>query len=294
MRSIKLNASDIAAFIGRHPFRPQRDAVLKIVKTLSPNAYAAEVLRDPDERTEAAAGHVKVRATCAAAVICKIEDALSKNVETAPTSADAAVDRAQAASDAIAEAPDLTDRQKLALQNECRSSLFCKYGTVTEDGAAEIIAARTGAAVHKDDILRWKCIVEDFHIGGGIGRCNVILQGKADGVTKRDGRRILIEIKNRAKRLFGTVPDYERIQVACYMFLNNIRRAKLVERFGKDMQEHDVPYDAAYFDDILTGISAALGEVADIIEEHAGDDGDDDGNDEKKLINCREGPMISM
>jgi len=55
--------------------------------------------------------------------------------------------------------------------------------------------------------------------------------GKVDGITE-DG--ILIEIKNRVNKLFGTLRDYERVQLQTYLYLYNLKVGHLVEGIIKE------------------------------------------------------------
>jgi hypothetical protein len=50
-----------------------------------------------------------------------------------------------------------------------------------------------------------------------------LLKGKIDRVEDIDGEAVIVEIKNRMKRLFNKVPDYEQIQVQTYMQIVNLQ-----------------------------------------------------------------------
>lgn len=50
-----------------------------------------------------------------------------------------------------------------------------------------------------------------------------MLKGKIDRVEDVDGEAVIVEIKNRMKRLFNKVPDYEQIQVQTYMQIVNLQ-----------------------------------------------------------------------
>jgi hypothetical protein len=49
-----------------------------------------------------------------------------------------------------------------------------------------------------------------------------------------DGSRTLVEIKNRANKLFGRVRDYENIQCQTYLqMLGDIKYCRLIEQFDE-------------------------------------------------------------
>ena len=81
--------------------------------------------------------------------------------------------------------------------------------------------------------------------------------GKIDGINKDN---VLIEIKNRVKRLFYKLRDYEKIQVYAYMNILNLDNAKLVENYKTnnncDINIIDISYNSDYWE---TEIESKLG-----------------------------------
>ena len=86
--------------------------------------------------------------------------------------------------------------------------------------------------------------------------CNKIkwqLKGIADGeLTNGD----LLEIKNRQKKLFGVVRDYEMCQIQSYMHILKSKKCHLIELITKNkkLQGNIIPidYDDCYFDKIVS------------------------------------------
>jgi succinate dehydrogenase flavin-adding protein (antitoxin of CptAB toxin-antitoxin module) len=60
------------------------------------------------------------------------------------------------------------------------------------------------------------------------------ISAKIDGLENG----ILIEIKNRRNRLFGKIPEYEKVQLEIYLRILNLDTAKLVENFNNTTNEH--------------------------------------------------------
>jgi len=73
--------------------------------------------------------------------------------------------------------------------------------------------------------------------------------GKIDGINKS---QVLIEVKNRVKRLFYELRDYEKVQLYAYMTILNLTEAKLVENLKSntscDINVIDVVYDQQYWE----------------------------------------------
>lgn len=64
------------------------------------------------------------------------------------------------------------------------------------------------------------------------------IKGKIDGVGIKDDNKILIEIKNRTKTLFGELKDYEKPQIQMYLKLMELEKGHLVEHLKNDINEN--------------------------------------------------------
>ena len=64
--------------------------------------------------------------------------------------------------------------------------------------------------------------------------------GRIDRIQhNEDGSKTLVEIKNRANKLFGTVRNYEYVQCQTYLqMLKNIRYCRLLEQFNEERKSH--------------------------------------------------------
>jgi len=63
-------------------------------------------------------------------------------------------------------------------------------------------------------------------------RCDdfcILVKGKVDGIVGSD---TVIESKNRTKRLFKEIRDYERVQLECYMYLTGYSKSILTEHYN--------------------------------------------------------------
>ena len=70
---------------------------------------------------------------------------------------------------------------------------------------------------------------------------SVELVGKCDALCQQG----VIEIKNRKNRLFEKLPNYERVQLLCYLSLYNASKGYLVESYGKELRKYEISWDAA-------------------------------------------------
>ena len=62
-------------------------------------------------------------------------------------------------------------------------------------------------------------------------RCDdycILLKGKVDGIAGDT----VVETKNRTRRLFKELREYERVQLECYMYLTGYQKAILTEHYN--------------------------------------------------------------
>lgn len=84
---------------------------------------------------------------------------------------------------------------------------------------------------------------------------NVTLCGKIDGQLE-DG--VLIEAKRRVRRIFGVVPEYERVQIHLYMSMLDVRKALLVESVGEKSMQHKIKFDKVFMQTITGELDEAV------------------------------------
>ena len=76
--------------------------------------------------------------------------------------------------------------------------------------------------------------------------CTIILQGKIDGMTNGD---TVVESKNRAKRLFYKIPNYEKVQLEAYMCLTHTEKSLHIENFNKTTNESYYYHDESFWNE---------------------------------------------
>ena len=74
----------------------------------------------------------------------------------------------------------------------------------------------------------------------------IILQGRIDGMIGED---IVVESKNRAKRLFYKIPPYEKVQLEAYLYLTNTHKALHIENYNKMTNEQYYDHDETFWNE---------------------------------------------
>ena len=75
----------------------------------------------------------------------------------------------------------------------------------------------------------------------------VILRGKVDGMNDE----YVVETKNRARRLFGKIPEYEKVQLNAYMFMTGKDKALHIECYNEDQNQTEYGFDKVFWDGCL-------------------------------------------
>lgn len=96
--------------------------------------------------------------------------------------------------------------------------------------------------------------------------CNykVSLGGKMDGIDHNN--RKVVEIKNRVRQLFGTLREYEKVQLMSYLYMTGYEKGLLVERYRDKSNEFELEYSERYMSKILDKLKLFCQEFCKFIE----------------------------
>ena len=123
------------------------------------------------------------------------------------------------------EHSNLQPKDMIIAKDHIRKTLYTNHGTRNEHKTADA----DGAKLVEDDTFYTLdiCVIE--------GTLYQIV-GRVDRIQLNDnGTRTLVEIKNRANKLFGRVRDYEEVQCQTYLqMLKDIGYCRLVEQYNDE------------------------------------------------------------
>ena len=115
-----------------------------------------------------------------------------------------------------------------------RKTLFTQHGTRNEDKTADTDSANL---VRDETFYEMKiCEIEGtvYKVVGRVDRIQI----------NDDGSRTLVEIKNRANKLFGRVRDYENVQCQTYLqMLKDIKFCRLIEQYNDEKKGYLIEKD---------------------------------------------------
>jgi hypothetical protein len=239
-----LFASEVAAIAGKHPYKPRREALLGVVKRCAPDVYTERKF----ESAEDLANKVLERSAD-----------LKSHIESIKTTTTDASGVSSALKEATAKLatciPDASPKEAQAAAEKIRSTVFTSLGTNCETHVYDKLPNLLGIEVKKADALLKKQI-------GVLPRSGIPLWvcGRLDALGE-DGT--VIEIKNRVRRLFGTVPEYERIQVLTYLFLTGSQDAFLVEAFKDQCATYAIQFSDSEWSDLQNDIMSGIDDFLD-------------------------------
>lgn len=223
MKTVILKASNVAAMVGRHRYKPRSEVLDELVKKYAPEKFTGKTKEDKAE--EALAASDTAREVLESALEIKAHD--STQVQKV----------FKKAKDLINFDSKLNDEQKAEVIEHIKSKVYTTHGTRSEDKTSDKVQTEEGSRLIRDDTFyRLEvCKLDDI---------SYVIIGRVDRIEEKpDGSRVLVEIKNRTNRLFNSVPEYEFIQIQVYLQMLGLVHARLVEQYNNQVKSHDVDRD---------------------------------------------------
>ena len=277
---ITINASEIAALVGKNPYKDPEEAIQDLLnrnvhKTPDTETQRTlEICKDDKEAQRlhqemvARARHTKsseeaarvkteyhqkiegVEKSRVAQIgqehdqsVKKIDEEFEKKTREACTRGQKLQVQAEKA-DAIIEVQSQVMKKTHEIQSQMTHmknvgtrKTNTSFGTRHEGDVGEMYHKQTGLRIEKDNARKFW----EFMPGFGI-------VGRFDGFNEEG---TLVEIKNRMRRLFGTVVEYEKVQIHVYMAMSRKTQAQLVERYQDQIMVHEVEFDQQFMDGVL-------------------------------------------
>lgn len=148
------------------------------------------------------------------------------------------------------EKMDISKEKKKLLRKEAESYVNKTHGTKTEEDAISMFEKKFNVKLDTSQEFYKKYLEEiskdseyDWYI------C-----GKVDGLYSEcddECNKYIVEVKNRTKAFFTSLRDYEKTQVHLYMYMLDIPRAKLVEKYKQKLRITEIYENKEYTGDII-------------------------------------------
>lgn len=245
MGRVTLRASDVAAIIGCHRYKPREEVFDEYWKKFSPTTFI---------------GETKGEAACAALSASDFaQDVLQVVSNMKPKDSTEVQTICANVRKHIESDTKLSPEQKAVVIEHITSHVYTSHGTRSEDKTSDKVVADEGVRLVRDNAFYNYSVCT-------IGDTEFVVCGKIDRIEERpDGSRVLVEIKNRMRRLFNEVVEYEMIQVQVYLQMMGLVHARLVEQYNNQVASHDITRDEELWNNtIIPGLRKFCAELHDV------------------------------
>ena len=144
------------------------------------------------------------------------------------------------------------------IKAEMLKKIYTSRGNLNEAVAIKMYEDEYDVVVQKPTHFMKKHIIKnnkEFFIGG-----------KIDGMITNNNKVSVVEVKNRQNHFFTEIPEYERIQIECYMRLLNAHECIFIQHFEQENQVDIYFKDDVLWDKILNDCSEIVEKVNKTIE----------------------------
>jgi len=236
--TVTINASDVAACIGRNPYKDRDEIIAQYMHKYAPS-HATQKTREQlqEDALQQAPQHVR--------------DVVFNSIRIARESTSSSE-----AHNAIQTAVSTIDEP--LLQDFVTSRISCQHGVRKEKHTLSNISWKTCAeSVVTKDHRTYELVIREAD------NVRYVIKGRIDSLeTLPSGEIIVVEVKNRMRRLFMDLKEYEKIQICTYLaMIPHARSAKLVEQYNDTINSIDVPRDSSWDDFILPGIVEFVNDI---------------------------------
>jgi len=224
MKVIKINASNLAGFIGLNPYQTRASIFFKLWKKYFAESFftiqnLAQLNRDRDLELK----YQILDNTSFTNEVFKAND-IPINIYNEIKKAEGNREEMNKKADELIKTvkeQNLPKEIQDKIENSIKSSFRTNYGTKKESSALDHYVEMYDANVMTNIGLQNKIIYQDKNFG-------ISIVGKLDAI-KREDKPVILEIKNRSYQLFKEVRTYEFIQCQVYMDLYDIHECELVQ-----------------------------------------------------------------
>lgn len=237
-KKLCIYASDLAIITGNNKYQKRSDILLKIWTRNYPDDYQNILKLSKDNNLDIILDESDIECIDRISKNGNIDVSLeldkclrSRNISDLSNNRDVLLEKCK---------DKITTSEFTELKKSLLDLSNTNFGTKNENDGISLYTKNTGVEVVRVDKFYKKFIYSKNDIDWYLG-------GKIDGIRKD---KILVEIKNRAYKLFNKVRDYEMVQVLAYMNILDISQAHLMEVL-KEKTKSDYNILEIEYDDLI-------------------------------------------
>ena len=132
------------------------------------------------------------------------------------------------------------------LESSVKQDIRMKRGNIKENSNLDKTQAKRNIIIKE----RNSKMYERELYNDSEGKFNIVIKGKVDGMNDD----IVVETKNRTKRLFNSIPEYEKVQLNSYMFLTDKDKSLHIECYNETQNSTEYHLDKLFWEDCCNKI----------------------------------------
>ena len=244
MHKVTIIASELAIITGHNTYENIQkaiDSVLnrsKIVKKYIPKSKIEESLLSLSEKDlKCIKNELKIDENSS---LKQVENMIKQQVMTKSLNENITEDQSKKKADEVLMAMPVLNK---CLESSVKQDLRMKRGNIKEDKNLDKTQQKRNIVIDSRNSQMYE---RELYIDPE-GRFSVFLRGKVDGMNDE----YVVETKNRTKRLFNMIPDYEKVQLNAYMFMTGKEKALHIECYNDDQNSVEYDFDKLFWEDCL-------------------------------------------
>lgn len=125
------------------------------------------------------------------------------------------------------------------LEKSVKQDLRMRRGNIKEDNNLDKTEKQCNIVITDRNSKMYSKVL---YIDPG-NRFQIIIRGKVDGMNEE----YIVETKNRTKRLFNMIPNYEKVQLNAYMFMTDKRKSLHIECYNNEQNQKEYDFDEKFW-----------------------------------------------
>jgi hypothetical protein len=240
MTTIKLTSSELAIITGHNKYETKQKVIDKvlnrsgIVKKYIPKSKVEESLLSlPENELNVIKKQLKLDEN---STVKDVEKFVNKTMNKSLGSNISENESREKVDEVLKNIPTLK-----CLESAVKQDIRMKRGNIKENSNLDKTQATNNIVIRE----RNSKMYERELYNDPEGKFNIIIRGKVDGMNED----IVVETKNRTKRLFNLIPEYEKVQLNSYMFLTGKVKSLHIECYNETQNSIEYPLDKLFWDD---------------------------------------------
>ena len=253
MKDIKIVASELSIITGHNKYEPITkpiDTVLNrsgIVKKYIPKSKIEEKLlslSDEDLKNIKLELNIDDKSS-----LKQVENIIKKQVLAKSLNEKISEDMSKKKVDEVIKSMPTVSK---CLESSVKQDLRMRRGNVKEDNNLNKTQVKRNIVIDNRNVQMYEKVL---YVDPD-RQYQIIIRGKIDGMNDE----FLVETKNRTKRLFNMIPDYEKVQLNAYMWMTGKEKSLHIECYNEDSNEVEYDFDKLFWDECCDKIMGFVNE----------------------------------